>query len=266
MDVATPCRAEPGASPALAGLLALVINLDRRPDRLRDMAEGLGKIGLPFERVSAIDGQTLGAGPWQGIDHRGYDLCHGKRLRPNEAGCYLSHFKAIRRFMESDATACLILEDDAAFAPEFPAVIEALLKVPQDWDVVKLNGRHSGTPVPQRRLVSPYKLVACVTRNTGAGGYLLNRHAGARYLERLLPMIVPYDHAFDQAWRFGIKFRSVRPYPMESQVSTSSLVRSDDGAFKKAWWRRGTVLAYRTQNETRRLAHYISHGLIIPRA
>ena len=80
---------------SLQDLLTLVINLDRAPHRMDVMASRLGDLGLPFERVSAVDGQELGVPPWDGIDHRGYERCHGKRLRPNEAGCYLSHVKAI---------------------------------------------------------------------------------------------------------------------------------------------------------------------------
>lgn len=247
-------------------LLTLLINLDRSPERMRDMSVRLNEIGLPFQRVPAIDGKELGPGPWEGVNKKGFELCHGKRLPPNEAGCYLSHVKAIRCFMESDAEFCLILEDDVTPAPEFPEVVEALLMRADDWDVVKLNGRHSGTPVAQRRLVGPYKLVACLTRNTGSAAYVLNRYAGQQYLKRLLPMIVPVDHAMDKAWRFGIKFRGVRPYPAEAQVATSTVDRGKYRAAKLAWWYRGTVFAYRAQNETRRFVHYVSRGLMIPRA
>jgi glycosyl transferase family 25 len=252
---------------SLQDLLTLVINLDRTPHRMDVMASRLGDLGLPFERVSAVDGQELGVPPWDGIDHRGYELCHGKRLRPNEAGCYLSHVKAICQFIDSGSEFAMVLEDDAAFKPGTQAVLEALMAERAHWDVAKLNGRHSGTPVPQRRLTGDYRLVAFLTRNVGSGAYVINRHAGARYLKHLLPMVVPYDHSFDRAWRFGFKFRGVLPYPVHLQsVEGSTISRQDDGTYKKPWWRRGSVLAYRTQNETRRLAHYILRGLVIPRA
>lgn len=252
---------------ALRNLLTLVINLDRAPHRWDVMASRIGDLGLTFERVAAVDGQELGALPWDGIDHKRYELCHGKHLHPNEAGCYLSHVKAIRQFMESGSEFALVLEDDAAFTPDTLAVLEALMAEPAHWDVAKLNGRHSGTPVPQRRLVGDYRLVTFLTRNTGAGAYLINRNAGARYLEHLLPMVVPFDHSFDRAWRFGFRFRGVLPYPVHSQMAPESTIfRHDDRAYKKPWWLKGPALAYRTQNETRRLAHYILRGLVIPRA
>lgn len=254
---------------ALQDLLTLVINLDRSPHRWDVMASRLGDLGLTFERVQAVDGQELGAPPWDGIDHRGYELYHGKRLHPNEAGCYLSHVKAIRRLMDSGSEFAMVLEDDATFTPDTLAVLEALMAERAHWDVAKLNGRHSGTPVPQRRLTGDYRLVAFLTRNTGAGAYVINRHAGARYLKHLLPMVVPYDHSFDRAWRFGLRFRGVLPYPVHSQTGGGSTIRRQgDGAYayKKPWWRKGPTLAYRTQNETRRLAHYILRGLMIPRA
>ncbi len=34
-----------------------VINLDRRPDRLAAIAADLDRLGLPFERIKAVDGQ-----------------------------------------------------------------------------------------------------------------------------------------------------------------------------------------------------------------
>jgi GR25 family glycosyltransferase involved in LPS biosynthesis len=38
-----------------------LINLDRSPERLATMRQALAERGVGFERLSAIDGRTLGA-------------------------------------------------------------------------------------------------------------------------------------------------------------------------------------------------------------
>jgi hypothetical protein len=43
----------------------------------------------------------------------------------------------------------------------------------------------------------------------------------------LLPMSLPYDHVFDQGWRFGLKVRLVTPTPCghDEEIATTIVHR-----------------------------------------
>lgn len=237
-----------------------LINLDRSPERLAVMKRQLDRLPFPWERVPAVDGRTLAPIPSDLFDTRGYDRRHGKGESAAEVGCYVSHVHALRAFLDGPAEFGIICEDDIVLPDNLPALIAALAARARDWDVVKLAGRHSGTPIRLRALVDGYHLSALLTRHTGSACYLVNRRAAARYVERLLPVRVPYDHAFDRAWAFGIRFRAVTPMPVDSQAAGATTI----GALtkKKKWYRRGSVLAYRTCNEVSRVVYTL--GSLLP--
>jgi glycosyl transferase family 25 len=72
---------------------------------------------------------------------------------------------------------------------------------------------HRGTPVPYLEVAPGHQLAVMLSRCTGSSAYLMNRRAATAYAQGLLPMSLPYDHVFDQGWRFGLKFRLVTPTP-----------------------------------------------------
>src|ERR1035437_3296376 len=76
----------------------LVINLDRSPDRLAGATRHLQGLGLNFLRVPGVDGVALPE-PLPGIDRDLFRTCHGRELRGTDAGCYLSHLRALSRFL-----------------------------------------------------------------------------------------------------------------------------------------------------------------------
>ena len=68
-----------------AGLSVYLINLDRAVDRLARMTAKCDAVGLPFERVPAVDGSTLSF-PHPAFDAWGYRYLHGRRVIPAEVG------------------------------------------------------------------------------------------------------------------------------------------------------------------------------------
>jgi glycosyl transferase family 25 len=176
-----------------------------------------------------------------------------------ELGCYLSHVEAMRRFLASDAAFALILEDDVLLHDSLPAVLHGLLQHAARWDMVKLSGVHSGTPVPFLDLAPGHRLAVMLTRCTGSSAYVVNRRAAQAYLHGarpLLPMSLPYDHVFDQGWRFGLKVRLVTPTPCGHDDQIASTIVAPPGPARKFHWlRRLPAHAYRLGNEWRRLCY-----------
>ena len=107
----------------------VVINLDRRTDRMEKLGAQLDELGIQYERFSAIDGKAEG-------------------IEPMEAG-KLSHLKVIQ---ELNGEKVLILEDDAHFVDGFQERFDAEMdSLPADWDVFYLGvwlPKHTGNLVP----------------------------------------------------------------------------------------------------------------------
>lgn len=89
-----------------------LINLKHRPDRLAKMEAALAGLGLTFERIEAVDG----AAP---------DFIRPKehRLSGPAYACYLSHIKAYRVFLGTNAPRCVIMEDDVILSPRLPEAL-----------------------------------------------------------------------------------------------------------------------------------------------
>ena len=243
-------------------LQAWVINLDRAPERLAGMAAQLQRLGLPFTRLPAVDARAITAAQLAQLDEPAYRRKHGMAPVMGELGCYLSHVGVMRAFMDMDATQAefaLVLEDDPLLHDSLPAVLAGLMRHTDRWDVVKLSAVHRGTPVPYLEVAPGHQLAVMLSRCTGSSAYLMNRRAAAAYLRQgggLLPMQLPYDHVFDQGWRFGLKVRLVTPTPCGHDEEIASTIVAPPGASRKFHWtRRFPAYAYRLGNECRRLAH-----------
>jgi glycosyl transferase family 25 len=236
-----------------------VINLDRAPERLSRISAQLQRLGLPFERLPAVDARALRPEQRAALDEPAYRHKHGMTPVLGELGCYLSHVEAMRRFVASPAEFALVLEDDVLLHDSLPGVLRGLMAQPQRWDVVKLSAVHSGTPVPVLELAPGHHLAVMLSRCTGSSAYLMNRRAAAAYLASpggLLPMSLPYDHVFDQGWRFGLKFRLVTPTPCGHDEEIASTIVAPPGVNRKFHWtKRLSTYRYRLGNELRRLVY-----------
>ncbi|MEM7301079.1 MAG: glycosyltransferase family 25 protein [Pseudomonadota bacterium] len=199
----------------MSQIIHYFINLDRSTERRAHMEREFARIDVPNARVSGIDGHALTEDPPE-VDRALYRRCHGREIRQGEIGCYLSHLKALRSFLESGEEHGVILEDDAEFGPDYLSVLAELTgaKLKSRWDMVKLQCRRDREPLPLLRLQNGARFGVNAARSTGATAYLVNQFAARRMVDRLTPIEVPYDHAFDRPIHLGIKVRSVRPYPV----------------------------------------------------
>jgi glycosyl transferase, family 25 len=233
-------------------LQTYLINLDRSPERLATMSGRLDTLGLSWQRVPAVDGRALPDGPLPEVDVAGYARRHGKALNRAEVGCYHSHLQALRTFLDGDAAFALILEDDAVPAADLPEVVAALIVRPQDWDVVKLSGFHSGTPLRSTPLFGRYRLGLPFSRHCNTAALLFNRPAAEAVWRKLKPMSLPYDHALERPWHYGKRLHIMSPSPCRvSDGSASTIAASAQTRY--VWYRRLSTYGFRLGNELRRL-------------
>jgi len=241
------------------GLQTWVINLDRAPDRLARISGQLQRLQLPWTRLPAVDARAFTPEQRAALDEPAYRRKHGMLPVPGELGCYLSHVEVMRRLLASSARCALVLEDDVLLRDSLPVVLQGLLAHPGRWDMVKLSAVHSGTPVPVLEVAPGHRLAVMLSRCTGSSAYLLNRQAASAYLQGLLPMSLPYDHVFDQGWRFALKVRLVTPTPCGHDETVETTIVTPPGLKRKfPWTRRLPTYAYRLGNESRRLVYGVT--------
>lgn len=244
------------------GLQTWVINLDRAPERLERISQQLQRLALSFTRLPAADARALRPEQRDALDEPAYRRKHGMTPLLGELGCYLSHVQALHQFLASPAQFALVLEDDVLLHDSLPAVLKGLVHHADRWDMVKLSAVHSGTPVPVLQVAPGHSLAVMLSRCTGASAYVVNRRAAQAYVAGLLPMSLPYDHVFDQGWRFGLKVRLVTPTPCtHDEVTPSTMGYQDAPRRKFHWTRRLPAFAYRLGNETRRIRYGLTQLL-----
>ena len=116
---------------------AYVINLDRRPDRWETISANLDRIGVKAERIPAVDARTL-----EQQEEWERETNHNKPLYGANLGSVanmLSQSKAMDRFLQTTAPACLILEDDAELADDTAGLLLEIDWWPAGSEIVRLE-------------------------------------------------------------------------------------------------------------------------------
>ena len=127
----------------------IVINLDRRTDRMDKLVPQLEKLDIQYKRFSAVDGKKLD-------------------IDPIVAGLQ-SHLQVMKQIAGQRV---LILEDDAQFVEDFNEKFEKVMQtLPEDWDIFYL-----GALVPKDvgliRMVNRHWGIQVLT--TGSQAYCIN--------------------------------------------------------------------------------------------
>ncbi len=237
------------------GIAIYVINLDRSTDRLEKISAQLRQLNLPFQRISAVDGKHATAAQKQALNLNLYKKRHGKMPTPGELGCYLSHYEAICMAAKSDSNFSLILEDDAILGACLSNTLNALSTTPASWDLVKLSGVHSGTPIRVMPLSKGETLSVLLTKCTGASAYLINKKASLALRDGLLPMSLPIDHEIDKGWHYKLQVRAVLPFPITHNTEAVSTIGEIPKSLKLPSHQRIPTHIYRVKTEIRRLVY-----------
>ncbi|MDP5307341.1 glycosyltransferase family 25 protein [Paracoccus spongiarum] len=121
---------------------AYLINLDGSEARLRSASAALRAAGIAFDRVPAFDGRQLTPDAFPDYDAAAAMRHLGRPMRGGEIGCYLSHLRVARRFLETAADNCLVFEDDLQLRPGaaegIAQVLDWLARRDLAWDLIHL--------------------------------------------------------------------------------------------------------------------------------
>lgn len=208
----------------MAQLLSLIINLQSSPDRMATATSEMRQMGLDFERLEAFDGRPYQPDSFAQYDARAAIFMMGRNLNGGEIGCYKSHRNALKRFLQSDAKVCLVLEDDVKFRPGARPVLDWLLgrfENDAQWDLVNLccrAGRCARLVAPvdgcDRNLMRSYFWPPMTT------AILWSRNGAEDFLASSIRITAPVD-LFMRRWVAGKKFA----YALDRSIVTNSGAR-----------------------------------------
>ena len=231
---------------------AHIINLDTATDRWKAIEESFTSTGLVLNRVPAINGadRTFSDKDYSEVSYLRF---HGRTTNTREIGCYLSHLKAMEAFLETNDSHAFIGEDDIVLRPNFEACLTEALSYSAHWNVLRVTGLSQGKPAKVADLANGYSLYVGFGRLKGAGGYVLDRAAARAFVDGLLPMWLPYDHAVDREWFFGLSAAYVLPFPAsQTQELFRSSIQKGKGRMLSSWSRSLTTYPYQAFNEVSR--------------
>lgn len=163
-----------------AALKAYLINLDRSEDRLAHMRAALGRAGVAFERVAAVDGKALGEEALEDF-RRARKAAKPEGWLPGEIGCFLSHLEAWRRIAAGPEPHAAVFEDDLHVAADLGRLLDAPGWIPPDADVVRLEANRPmrlacGRPIAAAPGRALYR---ALSGSPGSAAYVLARRAAA---------------------------------------------------------------------------------------
>jgi glycosyl transferase, family 25 len=182
---------------------AYVINMARSHDRRAHITAQLGRTGLDYEIVTAVDGRDL--------DLQDPAIIHPSLLAKNPfpagtAGCALSHLRVYQKVIEDGLDHALVLEDDVTLPADLRTIADAVAPHLTGAEIALLNygsphtcrmSRAGSVPLPSSRLLA---LPIDVRPLVNAAAYVITREACERMADRALPLRANADD-----WQFFYK-------------------------------------------------------------
>ncbi|MBQ0956000.1 glycosyltransferase family 25 protein [Serratia symbiotica] len=161
-----------------------IINLPEHKDRLELMTKQMENLDIPFEIIVGFDGEKI-KDEEMFIFRRDISCAVTK----GEVGCALSHLKAYRKLIDSNNEVALVIEDDVIIPSNLRNIINDIVKRNDKEKrlVTLLSKVNKYINKPVYELSNGQKVFRTIDA-TFAHGYIINRSAARKLLEKLLPV------------------------------------------------------------------------------
>ena len=202
-----------GDAPRFEWKHSFYINLDRRPDRRKDIEKLLTAAKLNFTRISAWDGNN-------DTNQAALKGCWGKspfKVCKGQVGCQMSHMTALKMAVKQDLPHVAIFEDDFMWlsstdVAQVKQTVEDAISELAEWDGIALGlnfGKADRTKLcdAKRAKVGPKGSVELARLHTAqtTGGYILSKRAIRKLLDAFsvekCEVKKDYHTAIDQCWK-----------------------------------------------------------------
>ncbi len=204
----------------------VVINLAEQTRRWEAMAAQCTKAGLDFQRFEAIRANALSPEALEAVysparNHRQYF----QPLTAGEIGCYASHAAIWRALVASTDSHWLVCEDDVHFQPNLSAVLQAITRLSDEWELIKLIGRQHEKIIAARPWFGGQRLIRYRRIPSLCGAYVISRRGAERMLASHVPFGRPVDLDMRYWWESGCRIVGTQPYPVAlSPLSEQSTI------------------------------------------
>jgi glycosyl transferase family 25 len=137
---------------------AIVINLERRKDRLEYINNNYKSNLYDLELFSAFDTKYLETNPKEYIDlkdkfinnidinrsnNQNYPYYYFNSFTPGELGCFMSHLIIWKKIIDENIDQLIVYEDDCIFNLQFNIRLNTILsnEIPNDFNIIFLGGK-----------------------------------------------------------------------------------------------------------------------------
>lgn len=176
-----------------------VLNLDRHPDRLAAISSQLDAQGMQWARFSALDASKITQGELDNLVAKTGPI---PRMPDGARACTAGHILILRKFLESDSTHVLVLEDDAVLseklAVELPGIIESMGKgiLNISRQVPSGDSKKLVVKLADERTWGDFSMPELVGIHYSCAGYVVDRESAETLLALNPYPNMPIDHIF----------------------------------------------------------------------
>lgn len=240
----------------------VIITLNPDSAQAYELSNLLTGQGLDYEIALGADGREqfppLKAG--ERIDQIKSLKTRLVKLTRSEVGCYLSHFRTIKKFYNAGLDRVCILEDDVLIEPDFKAILASIEALSDEFEHIRLMGlkRHRRKNVFQ--LDNSYQLTRPVKGLCGTQGYVINRCGMEKVLRHGHVITEPIDKFYDHFWNIKLKSYCVEPHIIwERPVVESSITKESRGRATKPIGKLMRKHVVKMQQGFKRRLHILKH-------
>jgi glycosyl transferase, family 25 len=205
-----------------------VINMARDVDRMESMQRQLDDLGLPFERIEAVDGRKITAQEKAALySDFWFWLMHGNTATAGEIGVNLSHRKIYQHMIDEKIDAAIILEDDVALLPVLPLLLPEIEANTTEFDMVQLYSFRQPDIDVRASPSNTLRIKKFSNLHASSAAYLLRR-SGAAKLLKIKKVRTMSDRWCWLSAMSGLKCCGISPFPVklhESLAEDSSVGR-----------------------------------------
>jgi glycosyl transferase, family 25 len=218
-----------------------LINLDRQADRLAKMKREFEQKNLTFQRICAIDYQTLS----QQTLEKSYDkkaaITQERELTCGEIACGLSHMACWQKIIDDDLTGAFIFEDDAVLMTDAPKAFEQIdflhrnNEIPQDSVILFTHTPYYKKSNIERKLTKKTALYTSYGTPFAAYGYYISKTAAKNLLNTVekSKLCFPIDHWWIWAEQSQITLQNTIPYCVRHNFDLHSNLDQERKIFRK---------------------------------
>jgi glycosyl transferase family 25 len=188
-----------------------LINLARSTDRLTACAKQLDAYSLPFDRIEAVNGDSLDSTIINNL-YNFNDSSYHKHMTNGELGCYLSHVRAWQKIVDEQLDYAVILEDDILLQENIQGGLEAIEYIQQPWDIIKLAEVSAKRKVVHQIPVGDFSLVTYNKVPSRTCAQVVSLSGAKKLLAASSSINRPIDIELQYWWECELSVFGLKPY------------------------------------------------------